>query len=136
MRKNGTGKKENEEKFNKMTTKRRKIRNLKAKWKKPEDFFFFAIHFQETTETFKGSTKMEIFTGKNPKSLRVKIGKSDFAPLKNFPVMPLPGLFFIFCCKNFLFRDLPRFPFVLNFCDFCAFSVSWNTVKHFNFAET
>ena len=41
--------------------------------KKAEDFFVFvfmffcfACHFSETTETFSGSTKMEISTGKRP----------------------------------------------------------------------
>ena len=47
-------------------------------------FFFFAFHFQVTTETLKGSTKMEISTGKNLKSYREKIGKSNFASLENF----------------------------------------------------
>ena len=42
-------------------------------------FLFVCFHFQETTETFKGSTKMKISTGKNLKSDREKIGKSKFA---------------------------------------------------------
>ena len=31
---------------------------------KAADLFFFPFHFQETTETFKRSTKVEISTGK------------------------------------------------------------------------
>ena len=47
--------------------------------------FFLAFHFQETTETFKGSTKMGISTGKKPKiSPRKKSGKVTLVPLKIF----------------------------------------------------
>ena len=72
---------------------RRKIRkNLKRKeGKKNQKFkgkrtektrglFFPSVHFQETTGTFKVSTKMEISKGKKLKSRREKIGKIDFAP--------------------------------------------------------
>ena len=75
----------------------RKIRNLRVKkdWKKAKlrtfFFFFFACHFQKTTETFKGSSKREISTGKPLKSRGEKIGKSDFAPLEKFSCYA-PGL--------------------------------------------
>ena len=65
---NGIGKEENDEK--------RKGGNEKFKGKKDVKdffFFFFAFKFQETTENIKGSTKIEISTGKNLKSRREKI---------------------------------------------------------------
>ena len=52
-------------------------------------FFPFAYHFFEATKIGLGCTKMEIATGKKHFSCREKIGKSDFAPLKNIPVTPL-----------------------------------------------
>ena len=69
-----------------MVKERKKIRNLRVKRMEKS---WGPFHFQETTETFKGSTKMEISTRNNLKSHREKIGKSDFAPLKNFPATPL-----------------------------------------------
>ena len=59
---------------------------------KGEDLFFifytfFAFHFKETTETFSGSTKMEIFTGKMLKSRREKTGKVT-SPLKIYLLRP------------------------------------------------
>ena len=50
-------------KIEKMNKERMKIRNCRLK----QDFFF-AFHFQHMTETFKGSPKMEISTGKNLRS--------------------------------------------------------------------
>ena len=47
----------------------------KCKWKKE-----LKKLSQEMTQTFKGSTKMEISTWKRLKSRREKIGKSNFAP--------------------------------------------------------
>ena len=116
MRKNVTGKEENEEKLTKMKKKRRKIRNvgLRAKWReKPEDFFLFLFvfvfvclfvclfllfTFRKRVKLLRGLQKMEISTEKNPKSRWEKIGKSDFAPppLKNFPVTPLQDYVFFF----------------------------------------
>ena len=37
-------------------------------------------YFKETTKTFKGSTKMEISTGKSLKSRREKLGKVALPP--------------------------------------------------------
>ena len=59
-------------KIEKMKKERRKIRNLREKrTEKAEDHFFLPFHFQETTETFWGSTKMEISTGK----AKISLGK-------------------------------------------------------------
>ena len=65
MRKNGKGKERNEEKFKKWKRKGKEENpEFKGKkdGKKAKDFFFFAFHFQETPESYKGSTKMEIST--------------------------------------------------------------------------
>ena len=47
--------------------------------KKAEDFFFCS-HFEETTETFKGSTKNEHFYREEPKISPGKNRENDFAP--------------------------------------------------------
>ena len=58
-------KEENEEKLKKWKSKGEKWEiQVQKEHKKAEDFFFSPFHFQETIETFKGSTKMEISTGK------------------------------------------------------------------------
>ena len=69
MRKTGKGKEENEEKWGKNEKMKEENEKCKRKGLKiAEDlFFFFAFHFQETTETFFGSTKMEISTGEKAK---------------------------------------------------------------------
>ena len=46
--------------------------------------------FYETTETFTGSTKMEISSGKRLNSHWEKIEKMTLPLMKSFPVMPLP----------------------------------------------
>ena len=49
----------------KMEIKENEKCNGKKDRKKAEDpFFFFAFHFSETSETFSGSLKIEISTGK------------------------------------------------------------------------
>ena len=58
MRKNGTVKEENGKKIEKRKGEKSEI----------------ALHFQQMTETFKGSTKMEISTGKKPK---ISVGKNQ-----------------------------------------------------------
>ena len=88
----------------KMKKERRKIRNLRVKrTEKARTFFFFffvlPFNFQETTETFKGSIKMEISTGKNLKSCQ----ESDFAPPENFScyASDRDGLHLVIDSKNF-----------------------------------
>ena len=85
---NGKGKENNEERLIKIKKGRRKWENVRGKGlKKAEDFFVlfcfvfvFVFHFQETTENFSGSTKMEISTGKKLKSHREKSGKVTLPP--------------------------------------------------------
>ena len=71
-------KEENEEKLIKGKSIGEKSEILWYKGRRKDKFFFF--HFQETTETFKGSTKMEISTGKHLKSRREKPSKVTLPP--------------------------------------------------------
>ena len=64
--------------------------------------FVFAFHFQETSETFSGSNKLEIFTGKRLKSRREKNRESDFAPPppEKFPCYAPVHSYFSQCLRS------------------------------------